>query len=97
MIREFGLNKKLNIKAYKKYGLNYKKDIVVLNIKQKENFKAYFKTKIFGKFLKQKIKNGIDFNIYNKTFKGIKHKNIHTEKKINAKKIKIKKKEKKFN
>ena len=74
MMHEFGINKNLNLKAYKSCGLNTKKNKIQLKLKQKEQIKKKLKLVCSGKFLKQKIKNEIDFIIKNKTFKGIRHK-----------------------
>ena len=74
MIRDFGINKKLNVKVYHKYGLNIKNTQLVLNVKQKEQFQNILKKGLFGKLLKESVKNKIDFSIKNKTFRGMRHK-----------------------
>jgi small subunit ribosomal protein S13 len=73
MLDNFGLKKDI-IKAHKIFGLNLKKQKIVLNLKQKIQIKKFFSKKALGKSLKQKIKNQIDFIIKNRTFKGIRHK-----------------------
>ena len=75
MLIEFGINKNLNLKTYKKFGLNIKTNKIFLNSKQKKVIRKTFKKNFFGKLLKQKIKNRINFLIKNKTFKGMRHKN----------------------
>jgi small subunit ribosomal protein S13 len=74
MIIDFGINKNSNIKTYKKIGLNTRVFKTILNNKQKKLIQKNFNIKLFGKLLKQKIKNRIDFLIKNKTFKGVRHK-----------------------
>lgn len=74
MIREFGINKNLNLKAYKGYGFNIRKTNIQLKSKQKEQIKQTLKQICFGKSLKLKIKEKIDFIMKNKTFKGMRHK-----------------------
>ena len=73
MLPIFGLKKNLT-KAYKKFGLNTRKQKLFFNIKQKNNLKIFFIKKFLGKSLKKKIKDNIDFIIKQKTFKGIRHK-----------------------
>lgn len=75
MLLDFGINKNLNIKAFKKLGLNIKTYKLKLNNKYKQYVQKFFQKKLFGKKLKQKIKNNIDFGIKNKTYKGMRHKN----------------------
>ena len=75
MLIEFGINKNLNIKAFKKLGLNTKTFRLQLNNRYKKNIQKFFQKKIFGKKLKQKTKSHIDFVIKNKTYKGMRHKN----------------------
>jgi ribosomal protein S13 len=75
MILEFGVNKKFNLRAYKRFGLNIKANQIFLNNKQENLIRKGLKKKLFGKLLRQRIKNRIEFLIKNKTFKGIRHKN----------------------
>lgn len=75
MITDFGINKNLNIKAYKKFGLNTRTCKINLLEKYKKLILKFFQTKNLGKKLKQKTKDNIDFIIKNKTYKGIRHKN----------------------
>ena len=75
MLLDFGINKNSNIKAFRKLGLNTKTYKLKLNTKYKKCIQKLFQKKKFGKKLKQKIKNNIDFSIKNKTYKGMRHKN----------------------
>lgn len=75
MIIDFGINKNSNFKAYKKFGINIKNCKTKLNNKYEKYLQKFFQKKIYGKKLKQKIKNNLDFIIKNKTYKGMRHKN----------------------
>lgn len=75
MLFNFGINKNLNIQAFKNLGLNIKTYKLKLNNKYKKYIQKFFQKKIFGKRLKQKTKNYIDFIIKNRTYKGMRHKN----------------------
>jgi ribosomal protein S13 len=75
MIKDFGINKKTILKGYKQYGLNTKKYPIKLKIKKSRVFKKFFGVIFSGKILKQKQKNIKDFEIKNRTYAGVRHKN----------------------